>query len=211
MDRRNGSAVFDFAGTGPEVFGNTNAPPAVTYSAIIYSLRCMVRQEIPLNQVPPSRGAWLYGCPGCRARKSVAALAGCVEDGRTLGAQGCMKPVTVRIPDGCLLSPSAEAAVVGGNVLTSQRVTDVVLKSFNAAAASQACCACGKSLHAMLCPRLHACRRRHHSTHAVLAGVHEQPHIWRRGHGLLRNHRRRCWCGRACSCLGLPGASICGG
>ncbi len=39
------------AGTGPEVFGNTNAPPAVTYSAIIYALRCMVPQEIPLNQV----------------------------------------------------------------------------------------------------------------------------------------------------------------
>lgn len=38
---------------------------------------------------------------------------------------------------GSLLSPSPEAAVVGGNVLTSQRVTDVVLKAFNACAASQ--------------------------------------------------------------------------
>ena len=89
-------------GTGPEVFGNTNAPPAVTYSAIIYSLRCMVPQEIPLNQ-------------------------------------GCLAPITVRIPPQCLLSPSTEAAVVGGNVLTSQRVTDVVLKCFKAAAASQVC------------------------------------------------------------------------
>ena len=51
IDRRDGTAVFDFAGTGPEVYGNTNAPPAVTYSAIIYSLRCMVHQDIPLNQV----------------------------------------------------------------------------------------------------------------------------------------------------------------
>ena len=51
IDRREGSAVFDFEGTGPEVYGNTNAPPAVTYSAIIYSLRCMVDQDIPLNQV----------------------------------------------------------------------------------------------------------------------------------------------------------------
>ncbi|GAA5902068.1 uncharacterized protein JCM6883_000481 [Sporobolomyces salmoneus] len=32
------------------------------------------------------------------------------------------------------------AAVVGGNVCTSQRITDVVLKAFNAAAASQGCC-----------------------------------------------------------------------
>ena len=53
VDRRDGSALFDFQGTGPEVYGNINAPPAVTYSAIIYSLRCMVRQEIPLNQVLP--------------------------------------------------------------------------------------------------------------------------------------------------------------
>ena len=51
--------------------------------------------------------------------------------------QGCLAPITVRIPPHCLLSPSAEAAVVGGNVLTSQRVTDVVLKCFKAAAASQ--------------------------------------------------------------------------
>jgi Hydantoinase B/oxoprolinase len=38
-------------GTGPEVFANTNAPPAVTSSAVIYSLRCMVPADIPLNQV----------------------------------------------------------------------------------------------------------------------------------------------------------------
>jgi hypothetical protein len=38
-------------GTGPEVFGNCNAPPAVTYSAAIYCLRCLVGADIPLNQV----------------------------------------------------------------------------------------------------------------------------------------------------------------
>ena len=37
------------AGTGPQVFGNTNAPPAVSHSAIIYALRCMVTRDIPLN------------------------------------------------------------------------------------------------------------------------------------------------------------------
>ena len=51
VDQKEGSAVFDFEGTGPEVYNSCNAPPAVTYSAIIYSLRCMVRSEIPLNQV----------------------------------------------------------------------------------------------------------------------------------------------------------------
>lgn len=48
--RRDGSATFDFTGTGPEVHGNLNAPPAVAYSAIIYSLRCLVTRDIPLNQ-----------------------------------------------------------------------------------------------------------------------------------------------------------------
>jgi len=37
-------------------------------------------------------------------------------------------------------SPSDKAAVVGGNVLTSQRVTDVILKAFQACAASQGDC-----------------------------------------------------------------------
>lgn len=38
-----------------------------------------------------------------------------------------------------MLNPSDTAAVVGGNVLTSQRVTDVVLLAFRACAASQGC------------------------------------------------------------------------
>ena len=39
-----------------------------------------------------------------------------------------------------MLDPSEEAAVVGGNVLTSQRLCDVILKAFQACAASQGCC-----------------------------------------------------------------------
>jgi 5-oxoprolinase (ATP-hydrolysing) len=54
--------------------------------------------------------------------------------------QGCLKPIKVLIPQKSFLSPSDKAAVVGGNVLTSQRVTDVILKAFQACAASQGCC-----------------------------------------------------------------------
>lgn len=43
--------MFDFSGTGPEVKGNCNAPRAVTLSALIYCLRCMVGHDVPLNQV----------------------------------------------------------------------------------------------------------------------------------------------------------------
>lgn len=80
-----------------------NAPEAVTYSAIIYCLRCLISEDIPLNQ-------------------------------------GCLRPIHVKIPKNSFLSPSNGAAVVGGNVLTSQRITDVILKAFQACAASQGDC-----------------------------------------------------------------------
>ena len=50
-----------------------------------------------------------------------------------------MKPIQALIPDDCLLSPSDEAAVVGGNVLTCQRIVDVVFKAFKTCAGSQGC------------------------------------------------------------------------
>lgn len=53
--------------------------------------------------------------------------------------QGCLAPVKINIPKGSILDPSDNAAVVGGNVLTSQRVVDVVLKAFRVCAASQGC------------------------------------------------------------------------
>lgn len=45
-----GEATFDFTGTDPEMYGNCNAPRAITSSAIIYCLRCLVNADIPLNQ-----------------------------------------------------------------------------------------------------------------------------------------------------------------
>ena len=51
--------------------------------------------------------------------------------------QGCLTPVKVIIPENSLLWPSKECAVVGGNVTTSQRITDIILKAFKACSASQ--------------------------------------------------------------------------
>ncbi|XP_013418228.1 5-oxoprolinase-like [Lingula anatina] len=51
--------------------------------------------------------------------------------------KGCLNPIQIVIPKGCLLDPSNDAAVVGGNVETSQRVVDVILKAFAVCAASQ--------------------------------------------------------------------------
>jgi 5-oxoprolinase (ATP-hydrolysing) len=53
--------------------------------------------------------------------------------------QGCLKPIKIIIPQNSLLNPSPEAAVVGGNVQTSQRIVDVIFRAFNYVAASQGC------------------------------------------------------------------------
>jgi 5-oxoprolinase (ATP-hydrolysing) len=63
----------------------------------------------------------------------------CLMDSDIPLNQGCLEPVEVLIPAGSLLAPSGNAAVAAGNVLTSQRITDVIFKAFNACAASQGC------------------------------------------------------------------------
>ncbi|CAK8687313.1 unnamed protein product [Clavelina lepadiformis] len=50
IDLKEGGATFDFEGTPLMVINNLNAPRAITKSAIIYSLKCMVGYDVPLNQ-----------------------------------------------------------------------------------------------------------------------------------------------------------------
>ena len=45
-----GRATIDFSGTGPVHPGNLNAPPAVVRSAILYVLRLLVAEPMPLNE-----------------------------------------------------------------------------------------------------------------------------------------------------------------
>ncbi len=99
------SAAIDFAGSGDVHPGNLNATPAIVHSAVIYFLRLLIPEPLPLNE-------------------------------------GLLRAVTIAIPPG-LLSPSfpddpGEApAVVGGNVETSQRLVDTLLKALGLAACSQ--------------------------------------------------------------------------
>jgi 5-oxoprolinase (ATP-hydrolysing) len=51
--------------------------------------------------------------------------------------QGCLKPIKVVCPDNTILSPSSGAATVGCTTETSQKLADLILRAFNAAAASQ--------------------------------------------------------------------------
>ena len=48
-----------------------------------------------------------------------------------------MDQIKIIIPEESILNPTDEAAVVGGNVETSQRITDVLLGALGIAGASQ--------------------------------------------------------------------------
>jgi 5-oxoprolinase (ATP-hydrolysing) len=50
---------------------------------------------------------------------------------------GCLRGVTIRVPEGSMLNPRYPAAVVAGNVETSQVVTDALFGALGAMAASQ--------------------------------------------------------------------------
>jgi 5-oxoprolinase (ATP-hydrolysing) len=100
VDKASRSAVIDFTGTSPQQGNNFNAPSAVARAAVLYVFRCLVGEDIPLNE-------------------------------------GCLKPLTIVIPPGSLLDPAPPAAVVAGNVETSQLVVDALFAATRAAAAAQ--------------------------------------------------------------------------
>ncbi|MCK4776419.1 MAG: hydantoinase B/oxoprolinase family protein, partial [Candidatus Krumholzibacteria bacterium] len=100
-----GRASIDFSGSAGVHPGNLNATPAVVNGAVIYVLRLLVDEPLPLNE-------------------------------------GLMHAVSLRIPDGILNppfpdDPAFSPAVVGGNVETSQRLVDTMLKALGLVACSQ--------------------------------------------------------------------------
>ncbi len=60
------------------------------------------------------------------AKSAVYFVVRCITDPEIPPNQGCYDPIFVSVPEGSVLNPTPPAAVVGGNVETSQRVTDVV-------------------------------------------------------------------------------------
>lgn len=91
---------IDFAGSSAQHTGNCNAPVAVVRAAILYCLRLMLAQEIPLND-------------------------------------GCLEPIEIYLPGDCFLNPHFPAAVVAGNVETSQVLVSAILRACGVQAASQ--------------------------------------------------------------------------
>ena len=100
VDRAARAALVDFTGTGAQDAGNFNAPPAVTRAAVLYVFRCLVGDDIPLND-------------------------------------GCLKPISIRIPPGTFLSPAPGAAVVAGNTEVSQATTNALFAALGALANGQ--------------------------------------------------------------------------
>ncbi|TVQ41885.1 MAG: 5-oxoprolinase [Wenzhouxiangella sp.] len=100
IDKEGRRARIDFSGTSEQAENNFNAPAAVTRACVLYVLRSLVADEIPLND-------------------------------------GCMAPIELIVPEGSLLNPVHPAAVVAGNVETSQVVTDALLAAMGVLANSQ--------------------------------------------------------------------------
>src|SRR3712207_9372150 len=51
----------------------------------------------------------------------------CLLDEHTPSNDGCFRPVSFTLPEGCLLNARPPLAVSAGNVETSQRITDLML------------------------------------------------------------------------------------
>jgi 5-oxoprolinase (ATP-hydrolysing) len=102
VDQKARSAIIDFTGTGSHATANNfNAPKAVTTAAVLYAFRCLVGEDIPLNE-------------------------------------GCLKPLTIIVPEPCFLAPAFGSAVVAGNTEVSQAVTVALLGALGACASAQA-------------------------------------------------------------------------
>jgi len=82
----------DFAGSSAQVASSINAVYAITYSAVYYVFRCLLREDAPATA-------------------------------------GLMRPLTVIAPEGSIVNARLPGPVAGGNVETSQRIVDVLLRA----------------------------------------------------------------------------------
>ncbi len=78
-----------------------------------------------------------FNAPQSVARAAVLYVFRCLADADIPLNEGCLVPLDIRIPPGCLLSPGKTAAVVAGNVETSQHVVDALFAATNTMAGAQ--------------------------------------------------------------------------
>ena len=78
-----------------------------------------------------------FNAPASVTRAAVLYCFRCLADDDIPLNAGCLRPLQIVIPDGTMLSPRYPAAVVAGNVETSQAVTDAIFGAMGVLAASQ--------------------------------------------------------------------------
>ncbi len=78
-----------------------------------------------------------FNAPAAITRASLLYVLRCLVDRPIPLNDGALRPITLRIPEGCLLDARPPHAVVAGNVETSQVITDALFAAFGALAASQ--------------------------------------------------------------------------
>lgn len=97
VDAIAGTLEVDFAGTSTQVKGSVNAVRAITLSACLYVLRCLLPNGSPTTA-------------------------------------GTLRPLRLITPRGSVVDAEPPAAVAGGNVETSQRIVDTILRALAQAA-----------------------------------------------------------------------------
>lgn len=152
IDVRGDRMRVDFAGTGPASRGNANAPRAVVRAAVLYVLRSLVAERIPLNggcldpveiRIPvgslldPPRGSAVVGGNVETSQRIVDVLLGAL--GRAAASQGTMNNVTFgdatfgyyeTIGGGAGAGPTWHGASGVHTHMTNTRITDAeVLES----------------------------------------------------------------------------------
>ncbi|WP_167302537.1 hydantoinase B/oxoprolinase family protein [Sphingobium vermicomposti] len=146
VDRARRSARIDFTGTDVQRPGNFNAPPAVTRASVLYAFRCLVDEDLPLNEgcllpldivVPP--GTFLSPRPGAAvvagntevSQAVCNALLGAL--GATASAQATMNNFLFgndrvqyyeTICGGAGATPDADGASAVHTHMTNTRITD---------------------------------------------------------------------------------------
>ncbi|WP_157015896.1 hydantoinase B/oxoprolinase family protein [Mesorhizobium xinjiangense] len=78
-----------------------------------------------------------FNAPEPVARAAVLYAFRVMVEGQIPMNAGCLRPVNIIIPEGCMLRPSYPAAVVAGNVETSQHVTNAMFGAMGALANAQ--------------------------------------------------------------------------
>lgn len=78
-----------------------------------------------------------FNAPSAVCKAAVLYVFRCLVDREIPMNEGCLKPLRIIIPPGSLLDPRSPAAVVAGNVETSQCITDALFGALGVLAAAQ--------------------------------------------------------------------------